>query len=128
MGIPAQQLHNHFFLVATAFATTTPWLPGRAGADAITPATAAGGATPGIAYAASFGSNSAMAAEASLFIAGLLLVTALCFGWLVYLMITAPAEAEQDQPSGVAPAQSHHSFGETIRARIGSLIGHAGPV
>ncbi len=133
MGKSAKQLQHRFILTAMAFTGAGACLAGRASADAISPATAGAGTTPGIAYAASFGGGNAMAAEASLFIGGVLLVTLLCFGWLVYLMLTAPAEegVEPTVERDTLPA-SHHGvaemLGRSIRVRLGSLLGHAGPV
>jgi hypothetical protein len=123
MGKIAPQLQNRFLPLVTPLSL---WLAGSASADAISPATAAGGTIPGVAYAAAFGGNSPMAAEIFLFVAGVLLVTLLCCGWLAYLMLTAPAEQEPEamQP----PAAAGVSEARSIRARIGSLLGHAGPV
>jgi len=133
MGKTTKQLRHRFFPIATACASAC--LAVGAGADAISPATAAAGATPGIAYAASFGGNSALAAPLFVFVGGVLLVTLACFGWLVYLMLAAPAGAGPDRAAtgaGPASAEPVRSVGQvlahSIRVRLGSLLGHAGPV
>lgn len=129
MGTTAKQLQNRFFLITTAFTAATAWLAGSADADAIPSTTAAAASTPGIAYAASLGGNAAEA-QVVLFVGGVLLVTALCFGWLIYLMLSAPAEEGQEptEQKGEPGPSLGQALLRSLRGRIGDRLGHAGPM
>lgn len=151
MNHGAKRLRNGLLQAAMAAASLISWLAGSAGADGITPpAAAAAGAARGTAAAVDAGG--AMDLGVQLFVGAVLLVTALCFGWLLYLMLTAPPEDEAAGPAasaagrekdGLSPgmnsllrllpgaaaqAAADSGLGRLFRAWIGARLGHPGPM
>jgi len=106
--------------------------------------------------AAAMEPSGAMNLGVQLFVCAVLLVTALCFCWLLYLMLTAPPEDDSAGP--VAPAAGREKdglfpgvssllrllpgsapqasadpglgrmLGQLLRAWIGGRLGHPGPM
>jgi hypothetical protein len=130
-------------------------LAGQASAAAITPAAPQALSTlQAGAYGAAGGE---LGLGVQLFVGGVLLLTAVCFAWLVYLMVTSPPEDDarpapvEPDEAGVAPAAAtllqllpgaarqsaadlglSRSLGQLLRgwlsARIGTRLGHPGPM
>jgi hypothetical protein len=147
----AKRLRNVFLGPAMAAVALAGWA-GQAGAAAIT--VTAPPATGAVQAGASAMAGSDIGLGIQLFVGGILLVTAACFAWLLYLMVTSPPEQEDtaivpdpaegaaDSPAaatllqllpGAAPASAAdagfaRSLAQLFRAWLGTRLGHPGPM